>query len=124
MQNRCHIFEMKDVSEAFQNKDFEEVENYGDELYGHFLHTWDDGCRKLLKCRTCGAYVLMQKSEFHSFSDAPDGYYTDWFPVSGPEEADRLNREFNGFDIERQYKGRYLRMTNSLISWAENRDEA
>ena len=59
--------------------------------------------------------------EYHSFSDAPDGYYTDWFPVDGPEEADRLNREYDGFAIERQFKGRYLCMTNGFIKWAENK---
>ena len=57
--NLCHIFEFENADEAYENMDFEIIEDYGDELYGNILYTWDDGERKLLRCRKCGANVLM-----------------------------------------------------------------
>ena len=87
--------------------------------YGHPLYVWDDGRRILGKCIHCGGYVLIQKSEFHSFTDAPDGYYTDYFPVSSLAEADELNRKYDGFAIEREFQGRYLMETNGHVSWSK-----
>ena len=120
MPDKCHIFMMDSADEAYKEMDFETVIDYGDEQYGHYLHVWDDGGRKLLKCRKCGAYVLMQKSEYHSFTEAPDGYYTDWFPVSGPEEADELNRKYGGLALEQNFAGRNLCRTNGRIHWSDN----
>ena len=113
----CIAFGMKDPNEAFAHMKTRRVENYGDYAYGHYLHTWDEGERFLLKCEACGGYVLLQKSEYHSFSDTADSYYSDWFPVESPEEADELNRKYDGFKIEQEFPGRYLKKTNGKLGW-------
>ena len=118
MGKKCLAFDMEDVGEAWKHMELEIIEDYGDRAYGHFLHMWDDGKRMLGRCRKCGGYVLVQKSEFHSFTDGDDSYYSDYFPVSGREEADSLNRQFNGSEIERAFPERYLRVTNLRLSWS------
>ena len=110
---------MKDPVEAYKHIRINVVRDYGDYAYGHPLYVWDDGRRILGKCIHCGGYVLIQKSEFHSFTDAPDGYYTDYFPVSSLEEADELNRKYDGFAIEREFQGRYLMETNGHVRWSK-----
>ena len=117
MSSICHIFELKDPNKAWEEMEFETVIDYGDEQYGHFLHVFDDGGRKLLRCKKCGAYVLMQRSEFHSFSDGEDSYYTDWFPVSGPEEADEINQKYGGMALEIDFKDKYLCRTDGRMHW-------
>ncbi len=118
MRNYCKAFHMEDATEARKHMDLQTVRFFGDHAYGHSLHTWDGGERLLCRCRRCGGYVLVQSSEFHSFTDAGDSYYTDYFFLGGPEEADELNREFDGFQIEQQYRERYLCNTNGRIHWS------
>lgn len=122
MSTKCHVFDMPDAAEAFSQLDLEEVEDYGDEKDGHYLHVWDQGCRKLMRCRRCGAYVLVQRSVFLSFVNALNSEYTDWFPVSGPDEADELNRRYDGYQLERRFEGRYLRSTNGRPYWSDQED--
>ena len=88
------------------------IVSYGSSFEGKTLHTWDDGERILFQCRDCGVFFLWQDSEFHSFSDDDDRYYSDYFPVEGLEDAQRLNRELDGFEIERRFPGRYLVQDN------------
>lgn len=82
------------------------IKRYGDTFYNadksvkHYLHTWDDGGRYLIQCPQCGAYFLVQKSEFHS---SEDSYYTDWFQVESIQYAEMINEELSGFDIEMEY---------------------
>lgn len=100
----CHIFSQNDTKNLFHTFKYDVVEDYGDTCNGHPLHTWDDGKRMLVRCKTCGAYVLIQRSEYHSFTDAPDGYYLAYFSVSGPADARELNRKYDGFQLETQFK--------------------
>lgn len=116
----CIGLGMDSLADAWNHMQYEIVKNYGDFAYGHYLHTWDDGERMLARCKNCGGYILIQGSEFHSFSDeSGDSYYTDFFPVEGPEDAERLNREFDGFRIEREFPSRYLCMTNLRLHWSQ-----
>ena len=115
----CIAFEFDDPIKAREHMRYELVTDYGKYAYGHYLHTWDDGNRFLARCRNCGGYILIQSSEFLSFTDAPDGYYTDWFPVRSPEEADLLNRKYDGYAIEKEFAGRYLMETNGELSWSK-----
>ena len=115
----CEAFSFANVEEAFAHmrKDgFEKIRDFGDYQYGHYLHTWDDGYRVLVKCRSCGGYILIQSSEYHGFDD---DYYTDYFPVSSEEEADELNRKYSGYAIEFEFKEKYLRKTNGDLSWSK-----
>lgn len=118
MGKACKAFRFSDALAAYEHMRFEVVEDYGSQAYGHVLYTWDDGERYLARCKNCGGYVLVQNSEFHSFTDSGDSYYSDYFPVGSPEEADELNRKYDGFQIETEFSGRYLMVTNGRLSWS------
>ena len=90
--------------------------DYGEYAYGHWLQPWDEGGRRLCRCKTCGGFVLIQTSEFHS-AFGKDSYYTDCYPVDGPEEADELNRRFSGSDLETFFPKRFLSCTNGRWYW-------
>ena len=116
MRKMCEAFQMQDPVEAFQHLKLRTVENYGGSAYGHSLYTWDRGERWLGQC-TCGGYVLVQESEYNSPNWSEEDDYVDYFPVSGPEEADELNRKYDGFSIEREFSGRILYSTNGKLHW-------
>ena len=61
--------------------------------------------------KDCGGYILVQRSEYHSFSDDPDSYYTDLFPVSSPEEADELKTRIHEWVRQKKFAetGNYQR---------------
>lgn len=82
------------------------IEEYGDRFELNWLHTWDEGGRKLLKCKRCGGFILCQFSELHSMED--DDYFLDYFPVSSPEEARNLNAKYDGYAIESDFPDRWL----------------
>lgn len=123
MTRICIAFAMEEAKCAYKHIDenWETVTRYGDAAYGHELYVWDDGCRILGRCRECGAFILKQVSEYHGMED--DDYYVDYFPVADPEEADRLNRQYDGFAIERAFPHRYLMKTNGRLSWSRTRKE-
>ena len=121
MGHACIAFQMQKIEDITAHWKLKAVEHYGDrdETSGNWLYTWDDGERTLCQCTECGGYVLIQASEFHSFSDAPDSYYEDYFPVDGAEEARRLNRELDGWKIESEFGKPYLMRTNGRLCWSE-----
>ncbi|MBQ9154753.1 MAG: hypothetical protein IJ130_13205 [Solobacterium sp.] len=118
MTKRCEAFAMQDAVQAWKHIQPEIIRRYGDDAYGHALHTWDEGGRMLIRCRRCGGLLLVQKSEFHSYMD-DDSYYTDWFPVDNEQDADQLNRMYDGFAIERQFPERFLCMTDLRVHWSK-----
>lgn len=115
----CKAFLMKDAKDALNHMDLELLEDYGDgyERYGLILHTWDDGWRRLCRCRKCGGLVLKQFSEFHSVFNGDD-QYEDFFPVESAEEAGMINRSNSGHAIETQFPKRYL-----IRDWHERSGE-
>ena len=119
MGKPCMAFSLEDAAAAYEHMKPVPVQEYGSSLYGHSLHTWDAGGRFLARCSACGGYILVQESEYHSFSDAPDDDYTDFFPVSSPEEADELNRKYSGSEIETAFPSRYLMRTNGRLHWSK-----
>ena len=121
MAKLCKAFRMDSPAQAGAHIDdnWEVVERYGDYAYDHWLHVWDDGCRILGKCKKCGAFILLQMSEFHSMT-GDDSYYRDYFPVMDAAEADNLNRQYSGSEIERDYPRRYLMKTNRSWSWSRH----
>lgn len=119
MEKECMAFQFRDAKEAKQYMNYDIVKDYGDYAYGHPLYCWDDGKRYLARCRNGGGYVLVQKSEFHGIQD---DYYTDYFPVSGAEEAEEWNRLYDGGAIERFFTKRYLMMTNLYLHWSKEGD--
>lgn len=122
MGRECLAFQMRDAKEAWKHMEFEIVKNYGDHTDGHMLHTWDDGGRYLARCRNCGGYILIQQSEYHGIGDGHDDYYTDYFPVSGPDDAEKYNRLYDGISIELSFTKRYLMMNNLKLCWSRQEE--
>lgn len=105
-QHHCVGFDLPTAAEAFEHFQgmLEEVWDYGDMCNGHCLHTWDDGGRKLYRCRNCGGLILVQESEYHG--EENDDHYTDYFPVDSVQEAEQLNELYGGWAIEKEWNGK------------------
>ena len=105
----CKAFDMTDRNEQYNHlRQLIKLEDFGDYCNGHYLHTWDDGHRYLCKCPECDALVLVQFSEFHAYDDS---YYKDYFAVSSREETISLNEKYDGWRIEKDYKGKRIYKT-------------
>lgn len=98
------------------------VRKYGDRCGDHFLHTWDDGYRILYQCTLCGGFSLGQFSEFHGMEN--DDYYSDYFPVDGPEDAERINAEYDGERIEEEFPEKWLIADPGNPHWREGYSES
>ena len=117
----CHVWEMKDAEEAKESLRGIMVRDYGEdtfledgtELHGNYV--FDDGNRYLLRCAKCGGLVLVQNSEYHSFSDEDD-YYSDRIPVASVEEGDLLNILWGALELE-SYPYRNIRGNNFHYFW-------
>lgn len=70
-------------------KEMETITDYGNRYHKH-LHPGDGGDRALVRCPNCGALFVRVFWEIHSFSDAPDSYYDEWYQVDSEEQAERL----------------------------------
>ena len=110
--DRCHIFSMEDPKEAYEATGHADIVQRWPDLYD-----FDDGCRNLCCCKTCGRYFLAQYSEYHGFDD--DSFYADYYPVSGPDMAQEL-AAFSPLGLESTFSGKWLSKTNSKIYWREN----
>lgn len=119
----CCLFDFHSANEAASDFDFIELENYGDSYSDeqgdvvHQLHTWDEGYRSLLMCKKCGALWLKQFSEYHGFED---DYYTNLFEVKSKTDAERYNREFNGYQLEQEFVGPTIH--DSKAGWIWNKE--
>ena len=121
--DKCIAFDMEDPKEALNHikNNWSVITKYDNKDYEHNLYTWDDGYRVLGECKECNKYILLQCSEFHSFEDS-DSLYKDYFPVSSPEEAEELNKKYNGYDIEKEFDKKWLAVTNSNCNWRNQTD--
>ena len=63
----------------------------------------------------------MQSSEYHSFSDSPDGYYKDWIPAASVKEADLLNILLGAMEME-NVPCRHIRRNNDDVFWTEGKE--
>jgi len=101
----CKGFDMPTAEDAYGHfhGNLNMVIDYGDFCNGHYLHTWDDGARRLCRCSACGGLVLVQDSEYHG---PEDNYYIDFFPVRSHMEAKHLNETYGGLLIEQEWKGK------------------
>jgi hypothetical protein len=123
----CCIFSLPDADTAAKahRAHFEIVERYGDACRNwrgkkHRLHAWDAGERMLLRCTRCGALFLAQYSEFHGLEE--DACHTDLFPVESREAALACNRVYDGWAMQRKYRG--IRLWDSRDGWRWNKPEA
>ena len=75
-----------------------------------FLYRWDDGkngYRKLVRCKECGNFYLIQCYKLNKFSDSSDTLYEDWYAVDSEEQADLLNKNYTGVQLEHKIKEIY-----------------
>lgn len=114
-QHHCMGFDLPTAAEAYEHFHglLEELWDYGDKCNENYLHTWDDGGRKLCLCHDCGGLVLVQKSEYHGQEN--DDYYTDYFPVDSVQEAEQMNYLYSGYDLETKWKGKKVLVTNGKV---------
>ena len=121
----CHIYGMADAGEAHRAFRGELVREYGDNValedgtVLHWNYEWDDGSRDLVRCGECGGLLIRQSSEYHSFSDDPDGYYRDWIPAASVEEADLMNLLLGALEME-QVPCRHLRSNDFSWFWTQD----
>ena len=102
----CIGFSMDDAGQAYEHMQHRErIRDYGSICGQNILHTWDEGCRILMRCKNCGGFVLVQLSEFHG---PEDDYYADYFPVAGPKEARLINEQYNGERIEKEFPHKWM----------------
>ena len=59
---------------------------------------------------------MIQESEY-SYGCVDCGFYMDIIPVKSVEEAEELNREYDGFALESELKRKALFLTNGKPSW-------
>ena len=125
MKNKaCSAFQLDDPVEAFEHirQGRKIIKNYGDRYGSNYLHTWDEGNRILYQCTLCGGFILGQFSEFHGVED--DDYYTDYFPVDGPEDAERINAEYDGERIEEKFPEKWMIADVGNPHWREGYNES
>ncbi len=115
IMGKCVICDIQNPNEAYEHMMLQPVKEYGKFAYGHPLFCWDSGERTLCKCEKCGGYVLIQESEYHGTED--DDYYTDYIPVNDSQEAEEINRQFSGFDLEYNSEIKYLAKTGNHCEW-------
>ena len=72
-----------------------------------YLYRWDDGkdgYRKLVRCKSCGAYFLVQCYRLNKFTGKSSEIYEDWYKVKNEMQADSMNRQYTGLQLELKYK--------------------
>lgn len=79
----------------------------GDGSVRRFLYRWDDGKngeRRLVRCRHCGRFFLVQAYHLNKFSKFAEVLYEDWYPIGGEAEADWANEACTGPEWERTHE--------------------
>ena len=96
-----------------KNEEFELIKKYepkrknSDGSIRWFLYRWDDGkdgFRKLVRCKSCGAYFVVQCYKLNKFSENHNKLYEDWYLVENEISADKLNQRYTGSELERILK--------------------
>ena len=120
----CSAFLLDDPVKALKHIEAgkQVLKNYGSRCGSSFLHTWDDGCRILYQCTLCGGFILGQFSEFHGMEK--DDYYSDYFPVDSPEDADLINAKYDGEHIETEFPERWLIADSGYPHWKAGYSES
>ena len=96
-----------------ENEEFELIKKYDpkpknpDGSIRWFLYRWDDGkngYRKLVRCKHCGQYFLVQCYRLNQFAETSRNWHKDWYAVENELQADFLNHTYTGPQLERAYK--------------------
>ena len=118
----CHIYNSPDIEQDVKDWDTESVKGYGEETrfpdgtIAHENYECDDGGRGLVRCKKCGALLLVQYSDYEAMDSDYDGHYADWIPVWSEEEADLLNLYLDPKEFA-EFPEKHLRKTNNRYCW-------
>ncbi len=121
MNRLCHIYQIGNPQEAGNGLDYEGIKGYGDETYigshrVHVNHEMEDGWRGLVRCKKCGALLLVQHSSYEAMDSDYDGSFYDWIPVWSEREADLLNLYLDADELANS-QTRHLRKNNRQYFW-------
>lgn len=111
----------KDKSCCKLNENIEIIKEYDpqpknkDGAVRWYLFWWDDGkkgVRRLVRCKCCDTFYLVQAYHLHKFSEYKNTLFEDWYLVDGEKQADYLNRNYTGIELEHKlepvFKRRYI----------------
>lgn len=113
----CKGFDLPTAEEAHEHfwDKLTELIDYEDYCNGHRLSTgFEKGKRILCRCSECGGLILVQKNVTFDYISNPD--YDDFFPVRSHWEADQLNNNYDGNQIELEWKGKWLSLTRNKVT--------
>ena len=78
---------------------------------------WDDGksgVRRLVQCRHCGSFFMVQAYRLNKFSKFGGIKYEDWYRVKNETESDKINKAYTGLQWELKNKP-VLRCIGDLV---------
>ena len=97
--------------EAFEIiKEYDPMPKGSDGSIRWFLFRWDDGkngVRRLVRCKACGAWYLVQAYHLNQFSAQRETLFDDYYPVKDEREADHINRTYTGMQLEHSRKPKF-----------------
>ena len=112
LKMHCSSF-MGEKMACCEKEDFETIKEYDpmpknrDGSIRWFLFRWDDGkdgARRLVRCKLCGAFYLVQSYHLHRFSELRETLFEDFYSVKDEREADSVNRTYTGVRLEQSRK--------------------
>lgn len=86
-------------------KEYEPQPKNKDGTVRWFLYRWDDGkngVRRLVQCKDCGTFYLVQEYHLHKFSQYKNVLFSDWYRVESERQADYWNRIYTGMQLEHE----------------------
>lgn len=100
-------------------KEYDPQPKNADGSIRRFLYRWDDGkngVRRLVQCKHCGSYFLIQAYHLHKFSKYANVLYEDWYSIGSVEEADRANESYTGLQWELKHKPAFKCADNKIYN--------
>ena len=112
----CCLFSYNTVDEAMKNSKFEVVDDFGGEGEGY---SFNDGNRKLCRCKNCGALFLNYKIRFLAMTYEQDEISYNYFlPVANRNEAlEYIDSYIGSVGMKDSYEGKKIWFDGSKWCW-------
>ena len=103
----CCLFSCRTADEAIKKHTLTVTEDFGGEGEGY---SWEDGSRKLLKCKNCGALFLEYRIKFLAMTDEQDEIsYRYLLPVVNRKEAlEYIDKYIGSVGLSDSYQGKRI----------------
>ena len=115
--NECCLLSYNTAHEAMMKRTLEEIEHFGGgDGEGY---SWDDGSRKLCRCKNCGALFLNYSIRFLSMTyEQDEKSYSYYIPVASREQALEYNEKYIGsFGLSDSYMGKKIWFDGKKWCW-------